>query len=119
MPQSMLVRLMYTCLDKDQESVIKRAVGEHQAAVMAKKGAEQLASLAMAHMDQHEGSVILQTDAKNGFPSVKRKTMATLSLQEVPESLDIFMRVMGRARSWPTSNLTPTLANVTAVWTAP
>jgi hypothetical protein len=97
MPQSMLVRLMSTYLNKDQESVIKRAVGEHQAAVMVKKGAEQLAFLAMAHMDQHEDSVILQTDAKNGFPSVKRKAMATLLLQEAPELLGYFHTCYGQS----------------------
>ena len=48
-------------------------------------------------MDQHQDSVILQTDAKNGFPSVKRKAMATLLLQEAPELLGYFHTCYGQS----------------------
>ena len=95
LPPSMFNRVAARYAMLAYEARIKKALGPYQAAVMVKKGAEQVVLLKQANEAMYEDAGALLTDAENGYGSVKRVPAAETLAKELPELLGYFISACG------------------------
>ena len=97
LPQSCLYRYAARAMINCKGKLMSKAIGDNAFAFRVKGGTEQIALNAALHLDMHDGHVLLMSDFKNGYYTVKREIMREIIMEKVPFCLGMFDAAYGQA----------------------